>query len=95
MSSFDDFEEFVTILEGGSDKAFRKMFREMGKSTRIRNQPRNARKAALQKGPGNKKAKQMEKEMMEMMGLGMMMPPTSGSGKSEQAKKKRNKKRDM
>jgi len=27
----DDFDEFVTILEGGSDKAFRKMFRDVGK----------------------------------------------------------------
>ena len=48
MDDFDDgFDEFVTILEGGSDKAFRKMFRDIGKNTRIRNQPKNARKAAL------------------------------------------------
>ena len=48
MDDFDDgFDEFVTILEGGSDKAFRSMFRDLGRNTRIRNQPKNARKAAL------------------------------------------------
>ena len=35
--TFDDFDEFIAVLEGGSDKAFRKMFREMGKATRIKN----------------------------------------------------------
>jgi len=46
--AFGDFDEFITVLEGGSDKAFRKMFREMGKFTRIKNQPRiSSRKAAL------------------------------------------------
>ena len=47
---FDDFDEFVTVLEGGSDKAFRKMFRELGKQARVRNPGRlNSRKAALNK----------------------------------------------
>ena len=36
----DDFEEFITVLEGGSnDKAFRKIFRELGRSTRVKNRP--------------------------------------------------------
>lgn len=47
---FDDFDEFIDILEGGNDKAFRKMFRELGRSSRVKNQPRNPRKAALNKG---------------------------------------------
>ena len=34
---FDDFDEFMDILEGGSDKAFRKMFRDLGKATRVKN----------------------------------------------------------
>ena len=45
----DDFDEFIEILEGGSDKAFRKMFREMGKSTRVTKGPSNPRKAQLNK----------------------------------------------
>lgn len=32
----DDFDEFVTILEGGSEKSFRKMFRDLGKQTRVK-----------------------------------------------------------
>ena len=36
MGDLDEFDEFVTILEGGSDKAFRKMFRDLGKQTRVK-----------------------------------------------------------
>ena len=48
----DDFDEFITVLEGGSDdKAFRKMFRELGRNSRVKGRPQtNARKAALNKG---------------------------------------------
>lgn len=48
-----DFDQFITVLEGGSsDKAFRKMFRELGRGARIKYRPQmNARKAAaLNKG---------------------------------------------
>ena len=91
-SSFDDFDEFVNILESGSDKAFRKMFRDLGKQTRIRNQPRNARKAALNKGGGGSKRqqKQMEKDMVELM-MGMPMPGMPGMDKKKRNKKKRGK----
>ena len=30
----DDFEEFMDILEGGNDKAFRAMFRDLGRNYR-------------------------------------------------------------
>ena len=34
----DGFDEFITVLEGGSDdKAFRKMFRELGRASRVKN----------------------------------------------------------
>ena len=90
--SIDDFDEFITILEGGSDKAFRKMFREIGKQTRVRNQPKNARKAALSKGNvGGKRQKQMEKDMMEFMGLSMGMPMMPGGPNKKTAGKKRKK----
>ena len=34
-TGFDDFDEFVDILEGGNDKAFRKMFRDLGRNARV------------------------------------------------------------
>jgi len=34
----DGFDEFITVLAGGSDdKAFRKMFRELGRASRVKN----------------------------------------------------------
>ena len=78
-SGFNDFEEFIEILEGGNDKTFRKMFRELGRATRVQKQPRNARKAALNKGGSKRGAaagnKAMEKEMMEMLGFMAGGPP--------------------
>lgn len=36
----DDFDEIMTVLEGGSDdKAFRKMFRELGRASRVKGRP--------------------------------------------------------
>ena len=56
----DDFDEFIEILEGGSDRAFRSMFRELGRAARVK--PRgNARKAHLNKGGNQRRAmKKME-----------------------------------
>ena len=113
----DDFDEFISVLEGGSnDKAFRKIFRELGRSARPKNnRPQmNARKAAaMNKGGANRRGgptgrqaeKQMEREMMEMMGemmfsspdmMGFMaggMPGTSSTGKKQKNKKKKAKAR--
>lgn len=30
----DDFDEFMNVLEGGNDKAFRKLFRDLGRGYR-------------------------------------------------------------
>ena len=91
---FDDFDAFIEIIEGGNDKAFRKMFREVGKNTRVYVKPKNARnKAAFTKG-GNRGAKaqqrQMEKDMMDMMGMGGM-----GPGPSKKKSKGRGDEEDM
>lgn len=60
------------------------MFREFGKNARVRNVPKNARKAALNKGGGSKanKQKQMEKDMLEMM-MGMDVGPSKKVSKNK------------
>lgn len=79
MDGLSDFDEFIDFLEGGSDKAFRMMFKDLGRQARVsKNPPRNARKAAAglrrggAKGPSRATAKQMEKDMMDMM-MGMSL----------------------
>ena len=34
VNMFEDFDEFINILEKGNDKATRKMFRELGRNAR-------------------------------------------------------------
>lgn len=73
----DGFDEFISVIEGGSDKAFRSMFREMGKNSRISTKGVSARKAQLKSNKSKKGGAKMD--MMDMMGMGMGM--SMGVGK--------------
>ena len=85
----DDFDEFISVLESGSDKAFRRMFRQLGKNARG---PKRGGKAAYMKSRGPKGSRRGAKEMRQLeemmsMGMGLGMGFTPGKGGSKKGSK--------
>ena len=97
-ADFDDFDEFIKILEGDS-KGFKNMFRGLGKNYRTKGGRARGHKASKK---SNRKEEEMMEEMMAMMMMGDMMGMAAGMdsdddillGKKPKKPKKKSKKEE-
>ena len=74
--AFDDFDEFIHILEGGNDKATRKMFRELGRNARPG--AGNRRKQAPNRGKLRNKKNKKKGGGMGDFGMGVELDDLLG-----------------